>query len=240
MKFQKLDAKQVPQIVVLSVLVVGVLGYAGFSFMGSTPSPANADAPKDERQVSVEGAAATAEGQGAGATTILPAGTPGAPFNPDPFKPGAGSEKPNRFDPNPKPVVKVQEKPNRFGTGTFTPIPPAEKEQPKEKEEKPKPIPPERPELLVTGIIDAEDGDNMALVSVGQDRHVIRVGDVLVASARAFKVNKIGMNGITLTKSKEKWSFPVGKPTEAKPDEAKSGTAASAGVTVESSSPGLK
>ena len=42
MKLEKLDSKQMPQVVILGVLCAGVLGYGGYEFLGkSSGAPAN-------------------------------------------------------------------------------------------------------------------------------------------------------------------------------------------------------
>jgi hypothetical protein len=43
MKFQKIDQKQAPQVVILVVLTVAILGYAGFQFLGGSNGSAHAD-----------------------------------------------------------------------------------------------------------------------------------------------------------------------------------------------------
>ncbi len=214
MKFEKLDKKQIPQVLILSVLALGVIGYAGFTYLSQAP---------------VATASGTA-GPGGGAAgpavqpvlpiTVLPAGAVGGQYNADPFKPA--------FRPGEdglKPMVRVSRNPG-FGEMAlpFPGLPPAPSgvagpaRQPGTGQgtaEAAPPVPgPERPTCLVTGVIDAEDGASMAIVKFGERRQIVSLGD---AVSNDYWVKEIKLTGITLVNGKDRFFVPVSKPEATAP-----------------------
>lgn len=229
-KFEKMDSKQVPQLVVLSVLTVGVLGYGVMQAMGSggekkpeaAPAAAAAAADDDEKP---EGTPSDVQITQAGAPAMQLPGT----YNPDPFRPLKGAKVvPVTPPPAPAPVQKpvrtasalrwpsYESVPSLGGNGgapakpeVVTPAPP------------PAPV---RPMLLVTGIIDVEEGDDMALIVLdGRDRRILQVGDVV---ANNYRVKKIAMDGVMLVNGTDKYFVSIGK----KDESASAAPAAPAGV----------
>lgn len=228
MKFQKIDQKQVPQVVILVVVTVGILGYVGYQFLGGSNGSAHADTNTPPPNVNRTASAQTgqehpdqagAPGQaGAGAEAGHPAqpgaaapgaGPAGAPqpnvglgasgYNPDPFRAPAQL---NPVKPlvNEKPLVK--EKPAERWPGNPGQLPNAGGPGVAPTAPAPPVAPPVvRPTLTVTGIIDVQGGTDMALVEQGSQQRIVQVGD----QVDAYKVKKIDLGGITLVNGKDKY-----------------------------------
>lgn len=220
-KFEKMDPKQVPQVIILGVLTVGVLGYGVVQAMGTggekKPAPAATAAAAAESSDEEKAEAATSDVQitQAGAPAMQLPGT----YNPDPFRPAKGA-KAAASAPAPAPIPAVR-KPVRTAMALRWPsnfesvpslgpggMPPARPEA-----VTPAPPPaPVRPLLLVTGIIDVEDGDDMALVVLdGRDRRILQVGDVV---SNNYRVKKIAMDGVMLVNGTDKYFVSLGKKDE--------------------------
>lgn len=203
MKFQKIDQKQLPQVVVLGVLSAGVLGWAAMQWLGSS-RPANAAPQKDDQQLA-SAAAPGAEANGGVTAGMLPSDTDPAPklavpggYNPDPFRgPAPKVEQPSRSEPPPPPPdIRVERSfgplpnPGGLGPGRLAPV-----------EQQPVEEPPVRPTLAVTGIIDVEGGTDMALVELGQSQRIVQVGDMV----DTYKVKKIDLKGLLLVNGKDRF-----------------------------------
>ena len=206
MKLQKMDSKQVAQVVVLGLLSAGVLGYAALQFLGSGSRPANASAaqaPGLEQAAAAPGApgadGSPAPEPAAPGKGVAPAGlgTTGAGYNPDPFR---SPVEPKVQGPPPAPGPRVQRDlwpgnpgslPNPGGEVPGGPVLPGG------------PIEPavQRPTLAVTGIIDVEGGTDMALVEVGSASRIVQVGDLV----DTYKVKKIDMSGLVLVNGKDRY-----------------------------------
>ena len=82
------------------------------------------------------------------------------------------------------------------------------------------PAPPARPDLQLTGVIDAEKGGtDMALVIIDDQQRILQVGDRLPNN---YRVAKIALDGVLLVSGKDRFFVTVGKktePAEAKPEE---------------------
>ncbi len=221
-KFEKLDQKQMPQVIVLGVLCVGVLGYGVMQAVGGEKKPAPA----------AEQASATSEPAGATSTTpeaeagvqITQTGAPGlqlpGTFNPDPFRPLKTGKPVATPPPAPAPApapaptrtARLPKWPTFEGLpslGGNEGLPPA---QPSVITPAPPPGP-VRPTVVLTGVIDVEDGDDMALAVLdGKDRRILQVGDVV---ANNYRVKKIAMDGILLINGTDKYFVTLGKKDEA-------------------------
>ena len=252
MKFQKLDSKQTPQVVILVVLVIGVFGWAGYSAISgaappkkkptvaadtatvqvakapsdvSTPVDGAAGGPADAAQAT--GAAAAAESAATSGAPLPPPIPGGAPlpsvYSADPFRslvPDSG-----------KATVRTAPKEGtprtnrRLALNKMLRLPGADGVYPGSGPEgeasRPAPPPlPERPELELTGVIDAEKGGtDMALVTIDDQQRILQVGDVLPNN---YRVAKIRLDGVLLVSGKDRFFVALGKKTEpavAKPEE---------------------
>jgi hypothetical protein len=86
------------------------------------------------------------------------------------------------------------------------------------------PAPPARPELLLTGVIDAEKGGtDMALVIMEDQQRILQVGDKLPNN---YRVAKIGLGGVWLVSGKDRFFVAVGEKTEPATPKSDDGAAA--------------
>ena len=216
MKFQKMDSKQTSQAIVLGVLCLGVVGYGGYSLMagdGTTGTPAAAAVTEGTPE-----AAAPAPAPEAG--PVVAQKTPSLPgqYNPDPFRPAvkpSSSTAPAVRPVTPAPaVVAPRPAPARGPAPTLPPVVEAKPsvQVAEAKEEKPAPPPPPvRPEVAVSGIIDAEGGKDMALAEVGEKSRILRVGDVLPNN---YRVKRIAMDGVLLVHTRDRYFVELGAKEE--------------------------
>jgi hypothetical protein len=229
MQFKQLDSRQVPQVVVLGVLTVGVLAYGGFSlFSAATARPAQPAAPPPAPETAPAAAQAQAVGTGAAARSApvppsVAALLAGSAYTPDPFRPSATARSGSR--PNGDAGQALARGTRTMGaalgsalgslfggvargmagaagtgsvaggTGDAQAAPP----------------PPERPDLAVTGIIDAEGGPDMALVTVGSEARILQVGDVLPGR---YRVTRITLSGVQLATKDDRWFVPLGNKSD--------------------------
>jgi hypothetical protein len=85
------------------------------------------------------------------------------------------------------------------------------------------PAPPVRPELELTGVIDAEKGGtDMALVVIDDQQRILQVGDML---SNNYRVKKIGLDGVLLVCGKDRFFVAVGKKTEPAQSKSEDGAA---------------
>lgn len=224
-KMQKLDSKQVPQVIILGVISVGVLGYAAMTFFGGT-NPTPVAGTKTEARTQL--AKATSEGTAATSPTDPAVGAPAlgnvpglnAPglqlpgqYNPDPFRAGAEEKKPGTPKPAaPKAEVKVAQAAPRPGPSLpsvdefpgmrrFQGLPSVAPPAPPVK------TGPTRPTLSVTGIISAEDGKDMALIEMGSDHRIIQQGDML---PNRYRVTHIAADGVMLVNGSDRYFVALG------------------------------
>jgi len=231
-KMQKLDSKQVPQVIALGVLSVGVFGYALFTFGGSAPKPDTT--PKKEGAAAGSSAAGSTAASATTGTVTTTAdtgtklalsgaeggvdpktGTQGAPeivlpgqYNPDPFKSTAkpaDEVKQVQVTPKPAPVApKVKQiAPPLPDARPGFPLPPTTTAPLV-------PAGPERPEVRVTGT-SVVDGMNLAILEVGPEHRVVQVGDVV---SKGYRVKKIQLQGVVFVKDKDHFFQGVGAKTE--------------------------
>ena len=235
MKIQKLDSKQVPQVVALGVLSVGVFGYAVFTFAGSAPKPAVSAPANAAASGSTETSASSATTAPATSTTSAgdtkmalsvaengvdpKTGAQGTPeivlpgqYNPDPFKSTAKSvAPPQTVQVTPKPAAPKASKPApQLPDSRLGPALPQVTAVPTLI-----PLGPERPEVRVTGT-SVVDGMNLAILELGQEHRVVQVGDVV---SKGYRVKKIQLQGVVFGKDKDRFFRGVGAKSEPeKPD----------------------
>jgi hypothetical protein len=219
MRIQKSSSKQLPQVLILGVLTAGALGYCGITFLGSGPKkPSGAASLKPASAANSSASLPNAPG--------TPLGTPGAPgaemaqvpaaeiplpslHNPDPFKPAAQPDMfraPRPAQPAPAPGPAWPNVPA---------LPPAGgPEGPQGTAQPPVEQGPVRPDIAVTGVIDAEDGKDMALVAMGSDQRIIQVGDMLPNN---YRVKRITLDGVLLVNGKDRFFVTLGAKTPAAP-----------------------
>jgi len=217
MKLQKLESKQVPQVIGLGVLVVAALGWAGFQYL-STPAPK--PTPKDLKSVQAQADPATQPPDGQKQPDLV---LPGQ-YNPDPFKPAV---QPDSQRPAPTTTVVKSVKPHggvetaqvgpTYTGDVLPPIGPGVGPQgggvePPLKPAVPPPPPlPTPPDVAVTGIIDAPDGKDMALVELSSDHRIVQEGDLV---ANNFRVKAIKPNGLVLVNGKVRVFVGLGNKKE--------------------------
>lgn len=185
-----------------------VVGNSRTGVPGSPADPANIAAGV----AAAEGAATT----GGPVPSPIPGGAPlPSIYSPDPFrslvpsqpKSGRTGKSAGSLAPS-KPVRTARNLPFRLpgsegmwsgpgGSAEVRPAPPA---------------PPVRPELELTGVIDAEKGGtDMALVVIDDQQRILQVGDMLPNN---YRVKKIGLDGVLLVCGKDRFFVTVGKKTE--------------------------
>jgi len=220
-KFEKMDSKQLPQVIALGVITLGVLGYGVVQAMGpgdkkpaEAPAAATAAAGDDAEEQKPGEAGSDVQITQAGAPAMQLPGT----FNPDPFRPLRGAKVAPM--PAPAPAPRAAAKPVRTASAlrwpsSFDNVPslsPSGQAKPETLVPAAPPAP-VRPMMLVTGIIDVEDGDDMALIVLdGRDRRILQVGDVV---ANNYRVKKIAMDGVMLVNGTDKYFVSIGKKDEA-------------------------
>ncbi|MGV3720678.1 MAG: hypothetical protein ACO1SX_07185 [Actinomycetota bacterium] len=229
MKVEKLDSKQVPQVIILGVVSAGVLGYAAYNIAFGGPkrtAPAGKAAASTVTSSSPSVAATVAAVDGVEvnvAKNTAPELTLPSQFNPDPFKSAA---RPQAAKPAAAPAVGVTSKPAAkaaalpvnvpvipaAGKGALLAPAPAPPFVPPPK--------PEKPDVRVTGT-SMVDGMNLALLEVGQDHRVVQVGDLV---AKGYRVKKINLDGVLFANKKDSFFRHVGVKDEPKKDEDSEGS----------------
>ena len=203
MKFQKMDSKQASQAVVLGVLCVGVLGFGAYNLLGAggrsgTPAAAAA-APVDP-------APATPPVVTAAVPSVKGAAVPSR-VNPDPFRPVTGTAKVEPGSPVAPPPVATGPVAARPPAPTLPPAGVAAPTVPEKPAAPAPPPPPVRPQVAVTGIIDAENGKDMALAAVGDEQRILTVGDRLPNN---YRVKRIAKDGVLLVHKRDRFFVELG------------------------------
>jgi hypothetical protein len=225
MKFQKLDPKQVPQVAALGVLSLGVLGFAGFSFLSSLAPAAATQPPAGKAEAAP--AAGADKAKAGSAAQIAQAGTNGpalqlpAIFNPDPFHPAVTPKAPPGAAVKPAAPAHSEPKHGAQRSAAYPPSLPAVAAPGSRPSAAPSPgapaaplLPPApvRPTVSVSGIIDAQDGPDMALAEVDSVQRIIQVGDVL---PNKYRVKRIQMDGVLLVNGKDRFFVALGSKAQA-------------------------
>jgi hypothetical protein len=224
-KFEKLDPKEAPKVIILGVLAVGAVGYGAMQLMpASKPAavPAAAAAP-----TAVQTASASTGQPGVDGEAPVPDRTLQLPelYNPDPFKPAKvppaerssgvvvvpKPSKPHYDGPKlpPAGIADLGNPGNRSpgsGSGSTKPAPAG---------------PPPRPTLVVTGIIDSRDGSDMAIMDVGPDHRLAQVGDEI---ANRYRVARIVLDGVWLSNGKDRYFVALGPQNPSQTGKTNSGT----------------
>lgn len=224
MKIQKLEKKQIPQVIGLGVLAVVLLSVAGFQLLGARAgrdAQAQPADPKGDR-VAVASAGQDRPGQGDARFVLPPL------YHPDPFAAGGT---PTAETPAETPAEHEHESASaNAGNDTTIPSPPADLfpggiagllpggitglfgMEPPPANGTPTPLPepagPQRPLLKLTGVIDGSP--SLALVELpDNDRRILQVDDVL---PNDYRVELIQMAGVTLIHKdgEDRWFVPVG------------------------------
>jgi hypothetical protein len=181
----KLDKKQIPQLIVLGVLVIVCIGYVSFSVF----SPKQA-APRPPAEKAASTAASEAETSASQESAVLPPGEfpemMGATVRRDPFTPqiAATAEQ-----------LAATPKPARHGAGLknlsggVPPINPFK--GPSGAMPGMLPVPEKEPEFVLTGII--RGAENVAIIRVGDTgRHIVREGQLIDGRYRVMRVTDDG------------------------------------------------
>ncbi|MFN3648531.1 MAG: hypothetical protein ACK47B_03030 [Armatimonadota bacterium] len=236
MKFQKLDSKQVPQVVVLGVLCVGVVGYGAYSVLGSVP-----EEPKRKAEAKSSGASqaqlAQAPAGETGATSEAvsmaeaPQAVPGlqlpGQYNPDPFKPARQLTPPKKVSKAPTVSVRPSRPerssaPQRDFRLTPLPFPGAGATfQPPAAPARPVPVVPPapvRPQVAMLGVIDVDEGDDMALLELQGQQQMVQVGQ-LVAD---YRIKEIHLDRVVLVHGKDRFVVYLAAPSSEKSAPARS------------------
>lgn len=241
-KAGKPDSKQGKQVIMLSVLGVAFLGAAIYGVTGSLSTPSAAPEPPAAVQAAqptpgAEGAAP--EGAAPAEVSVTVGGKPGSEAaamqlpeisNSDPFKPTvAGKSNGGTTVAKPverkaaEPQVKIAEAPRPAPVVSVSPAPAASSAQ----APKVQLLPPPRPQVAVTGIIDAEGGADMALVDVDTEHRIIQIGDLLPGN---YRVKRIAMDGVLLVSGNDRYFVALGNKAEGAA--ATGGAVASGGIAV--------
>lgn len=211
-KLEKIDQKQLPQVILLGVLSLGIFGFFGMQMLTPAKPPPKAAADKKE---------ATATGEGLPRIAAAPVGGRAYPsqYNPDPFRavvrrrqrsemeamlrrafgqaptpgrPRGGGPMTSAGRPRPlPPVTGVDMVPYPAGGGAVP------SERPVVEAVAVRPV---RPELTVTGIINPREGQSMALVALGSQQRILQVGDTLPNN---YRVRRVDLDGVLLTDGKD-------------------------------------
>jgi len=217
MKMEKMDKKQLPQVIALGVLSLALLGYAGSRLLGSRASRQAKAAEKPQPAASQVAQAGVQPGE---PLPDVPGVTLPPLYNPDPF---AGrrravainkSQPEGEDEPEPYAPKNQPEPPPGYPMGPggllpalgLLPSPLGGDDVPT------RPTGPQRPQLKLTGVIDGSP--DMALVELADnERRLLQVGDVLPSQ---YRVERIQLQGITLhSQAGDRWFVPVGYDSEA-------------------------
>lgn len=229
-KMQKLDPKDTPKVIAMGVLAVGMFGYFAMQMVGPPRKPAPA-AKKGDAQVKQASAAAEAApvDQEQLQKDLSRFGATGSVFNPDPFRP---AKLPNQIR-KPAPATKTQAAPAEKivrGPGALPGVPygiaPGSVGAPAPPPAQALPVQLPRPELTLSGIIDAQDGADMAVAQMGQESVILKVGDRLPNDYKVLKVTLQGEkaagglwceNKPAKGQKKDRFFIPLGGHTPALP-----------------------
>lgn len=227
MKIDKLDPKETPKVIAIGVLGVGLFGYVLMTMLAETPPP-----PPPKKEDDKKGQ--IAENQNPIPNIVLP-----PIYRPDPFQKPAGlvltpplDQTAQSAPPGPRPGGNQQtlnrirnriamDEPGSWNTTFPLPrpgFPPAPALDPQNAgipvatPQEPQPI---RPTVWVTGVITIS-GEETALVDVGEERKILRVGDVV---GNDYKVRQIARNGVFFVNGKDTFFVNIGgKPAVSKTD----------------------
>jgi hypothetical protein len=225
MKFEKMDPKKAPKLIMVSVLAVGLLGYLGYSFFGASgPKPAAAAAP---------GAPTGKNGAEANDDADVPNTVLAPVYRADPFQPAikrAGLAGGILSAPPARPTgsassggaqVEVGTMPlgpamlaGSEAVGSNTPAPfnpgkaaPSIGRKADVTPAKPVEVAPVRPDVVVTGIVGSSDAQ-FALVELGAEKLVVKLGEIV---GNGYRLAKIETNGVWLANRKDEYFVVLGE-----------------------------
>lgn len=192
------DKKQVPQLIVLGVLVVAFAAYAAFQFMGSKRSP-KTQAKSGPAHRRTESAAGTGAGPGGYVVQQMGPGTTAlSGARRDPFTP---QRIPGAWIMPPQVVRPPTSRPRAAGTGLgplgrkgVPPINPFDNDGPGGGTKtrsggatvSAQPI--THPDFNLTGILCGDR--NVAIIRVGEERHIVSEGQTIKGDYKVAQVNK--------------------------------------------------
>jgi hypothetical protein len=222
MEMKKLDQKQVPQVIALGVLSLGLFGYFGMTMMGSSkPAPKPAAAADKPAEATAKETAAAPEAPAPVDPAVLAGMAAGSVYNADPFRPAiqprptapTAQQHASAAAPASGPRWNLGSMPSASGPEPAFPALPAGS-QPQVRVAAPPAAPPVRPDVAVTGIIDAANGSDMALIEVGGDHRMVQLGDTI---ANDYLVRKIALDGIWLgnARAKDRYFVALGAKSQA-------------------------
>jgi len=197
-KFQKMDPKETPKVIAIGVIAVGMFGYFGMTMM-SPPKKAPATADAEPKKIdAAAGQQANGEASEEQQKMLAQLLGSGSVYNPDPFRPVRlrGSKTPERVVPQPGPSKPTGGR--RSGRTDLNPpvVPPAtgNPQYPTAAPQVPVVEPPAlpRPEINLTGLIDAQDGPDLAVATVGAESMILKVGDRLPNDYKVIRVVPAG------------------------------------------------
>lgn len=213
----ELSKKEQIQYMVLGGILLFLVGYVGFQVLGGSPPP-----PPPPKKPAVSAAAVPQQPVLDPQTQVLVSSLPPA-YNADPFKPAVvpvGDSRP--APPPPPPPVRRPPAQNYGGPRLQWPgsvrVEPGRPGGPAPSQPGPAvPQPPDRPVVTVSGVIESAKGEDMALVMVGADNRLVKVGDLV---EKGYKVAEINLDGIWLASGKDRFfvslaSTPTGAYGEA-------------------------
>jgi hypothetical protein len=223
----KLDKKQMPQVIVLGVLLLACIGYVTFQFTSHKPAPP-APAPAEQAQGQDQKADETAEQVEKLAN--LPAVSKRDPFSPVMVASLPGEPVPlskgqynsatvrervmSKLNPN-RPVPTIWKSsstvPRMPGPMHVEPIPLTMVGGRTNGSVSSIPVTPGDPNFIVTGVI--RGGKNVAIVRSGDERHIVREGQYIQGK---YRVDSVTDDGVVLSESNRRISLKLGGEKNAK------------------------
>lgn len=216
-KFQY-DKKQLPQVIVMGILSLGLFGYFGWKMLA--PPPTQAAAPPPAAASAAPGAAgAVGAANSAASVTVAPitdeasVGAPGPEMR-DPFMVPAWATAPTatpaRSAPAAQPAASAPPAPSLPELAAFHPLPPATAVvTPSPAATGPAAPPaPTGPQWQVTGVLTGDSPDSyLAILRSGDERRYVRTGSMVDGE---YRVDSIDGSGVTLVKGSATYRLSLG------------------------------
>lgn len=239
MALQKIDKKQLPQVIGLGVASCGMFGY--FAYKMVMPSAAAAPAPPAKAAPTPSGGGAaggTAKAAPAATTASAPpmVAPPPSPGMHDPFVPAIIGTAASAAGPMPAApqAAKIQEASISGPTAAVPPAPPLPPmgrgdgqpgplTTPTGPTITPMPVAPSAPPWTVTGVLRS-GGETMAILRNGDQRLIVHAGDMVDSQYRIVEVTR---EFVVLRHGEQSYSLPLGgSKTDDKGDQGKGQTTA--------------
>jgi hypothetical protein len=196
-KMEKMDPKEMPKVIGLGVVAVGMFGYFAMQMVAPPkrpPAPAPGAEVKTASATAPPVAGAEEPGSGSEAVKGL---IQGNVFNPDPFAPTKLPRSAPQVQPGPsvKPAPGVGDGGRAYRGpsipavgGGIEPGPGVQAGTPGMPAVPAPPVQLPRPELMLTGVIDSSDGPDLAVAQLGTESVILKVGDKLPNDYKIVKV----------------------------------------------------